>query len=423
MTPEHPELLGLQGRRLLMVAHANSAHTGRWARYFQDQQGMSVRVVSPTPDAIAGIETIHLPGPRRWYHRLKGLHLYLDYPRWRRLLAEFAPDIVHVHYPDGGGRNRFYFDSVSQKLITSTWGSEVTESPEFPLSDKHKAGVRAILDRSAVVTATTRFLAEATARYCAIGKPIHVIPFGVDCDLFQASSTPRPNNEIRLGFFKNLERKYGPEVLVEAFATIANQCPNARLTLAGKGDMTNVLRAQVAKLGLSDRVDFPGRLPHEQMVAAMQATDIFMMPSTCQESFGVAAIEASACEVPVVATRVGGVPEAVVDGDTGILVPAFDARALAEACMALIRDPARRAALGRRGRQFVLDNYQWHANAATMASVYRQLLAGEPVRTPRMILAGTSGFSADNELKPAARGSKGPQGLAPQGVSAEKYEG
>jgi glycosyltransferase involved in cell wall biosynthesis len=112
----------------------------------------------------------------------------------------------------------------------------------------------------------------------------------------------------------------------------------------------------------------------------MQATNIFVMPSTCQESFGVAAIEASACQVPVVATKVGGVPEAVVDGKTGVLVPPFDAGALAEACIGLIRDEGRRREMGRVGRQFVLDHYQWHENAARMGEVYRQLLARNPGR-------------------------------------------
>ena len=174
---------------------------------------------------------------------------------------------------------------------------------------------------------------------------------------------------------------------MEAFAKIAAACPEARLTLAGKGDMTDELHARVAELGLADKVDFPGRLPHEQMMAAMQATDIVVMPSTCQESFGVTAIEASACEVPVVATRVGGVPEAIVDGHTGILVPPFDVESLAMACISLIRDPERRSALGRAGRQFVLSHYQWQRNAATMASVYRQLLARQPVATPSIFTA------------------------------------
>lgn len=353
---------------------------------------MTVRVISPTPDPIAGIETVHFPGRPRWYHRLKGLHLYLDYPRWRRLITSFAPDVVHVHYPDGGGRNRFYFDIVADRLITSTWGSEVTESKEFPLSEKHKAGVRAILAKSAIVTATTRFLADATAPYCPPATPIEIIPFGVDCDVFKPADAPRPSDVVRLGFFKNLERKYGPEVLVEAFAKVVDACPEARLTLAGRGDQAEALRRRVADLKLTDKVDFPGRLPHPQMVAAMQGTDIFVMPSTCQESFGVAAIEASACEVPVIATKVGGVPEAVVDGQTGILVPPFDAQALVEACIAMIRDPERRKALGQAGRRFVLDHYQWKANAATMAAVYGKLLV-------RRRGAMMSSLPADKELR------------------------
>ena len=398
--------IDLTHRRLLMIAHSNSAHTGRWARYFQER-GMVVRVISPTPDLIDDIDTVRFPARRSWYHKLKGLHLYIDYFKWRRLIRAFAPDIVHVHYPDGGGRNRFYFKSVADRLITSTWGSEVTESPEFPLSEKHKAGVRTILAQSAVVTATTKFLAEVTARYCPKEKPIHIIPFGVDCEKFKPAIQSRAvfsseltdsqgpgwrqpgseTGEVRLGFFKNLERKYGPEVLIEAFAKIAVACPQARLTMAGKGDMAEELKGRVTQLGLSDKVIFPGRLPHEQMMAAMRATDIFVMPSTCQESFGVAAIEASACEVPVVATSVGGVPEAVEDGVTGVLVPAFDVDGLAAACIELIRDPAHRGRLGKAGRQFVLDHYQWHENAATMASVYSQLLARARIATPHMISA------------------------------------
>jgi glycosyltransferase involved in cell wall biosynthesis len=81
---------------------------------------------------------------------------------------------------------------------------------------------------------------------------------------------------------------------------------------------------------------------------------------------------------------VGGVPEAVVHGVTGLLVPPFDAGALAEACIALIRDEGRRRAMGRAGRQFVLDHYQWGENAARMGEVYRQLLAKDPGRRLRL---------------------------------------
>jgi hypothetical protein len=99
------------------------------------------------------------------------------------------------------------------------------------------------------------------------------------------------------------------------------------------------------------------------------------------------------------------VPEAVVDGVTGVLVPPADVNALAAACIALIRDPARREALGTAGRKFVLDNYQWEENAATMARVYVQLLAGGSVRTANMVVAADQRSSADSERPGGAAAS------------------
>src|SRR5947209_405242 len=80
----------LRGRRLLMLAHSNSAHTARWARYFQ-QRGMGVKVVSPVEDRIDAVDVVRFPAKRAWYHHLKGLHLYIDYPRWKALFREFRP--------------------------------------------------------------------------------------------------------------------------------------------------------------------------------------------------------------------------------------------------------------------------------------------------------------------------------------------
>jgi len=169
--------------------------------------------------------------------------------------------------------------------------------------------------------------------------------------------------------------------------------------MAGQGDEADALRAQAVELGVADRIEFPGRLPHERVVELLQSLDLAVTPSTCQESFGVAAIEASACELPVVATRVGGVSEAVLDGETGLLVPPGDPGALADACLELLADPERRQRMGQAGRRFVQSAYPWAAHAATMGVIYEQLLAGVPVQTPNMILAGR-----DAPALPARRG-------------------
>lgn len=377
----------LRGARLLMVAHTNSTHTQRWAHYFQSC-GMTVLIISPFKDPVPNVPVRTFPSRERWYHAIPRLHVYLDHREWRSIIGEFRPDLVHVHYPDGGLRNRLYYNDF-QRLVTSTWGSDVCESPEFPLPERHKQGVRDLLSRSHVVTATTRFLAKETAKFCPAGKPIHVIPFGVDCDRFRPPDDPRrPTNEIRLGFVKNLERKYGPEQLLAAMPAIVKHSPRVKLFMCGRGDMAQELHELVDRLHLREHVEFTGRIPHDRVIPLVQSLDVMVMPSTCQESFGVAAIEASACEIPVVATQVGGVPEAVVDGQTGLLVPPFDPDALARAIIGLIDDPQRRVQMGRAGRQFVLDNYPWLRNAAVMGSLYEQLLSNAPTpTTPQMMTA------------------------------------
>ena len=138
--------------------------------------------------------------------------------------------------------------------------------------------------------------------------------------------------------------------------------------------MAEELQEMVTRLGLLERVRFVGYVPHAQMPVFLESTDIFAVPSSASESFGVAALEASAMEVPVVATRSGGVPEVVVDGTTGILVKPRDASALAEALGALVEGAALRVQMGQAGRRDVLSRYRWEKNAARMAGLYEDLL-------------------------------------------------
>lgn len=135
------------------------------------------------------------------------------------------------------------------------------------------------------------------------------------------------------------------------------------------------LKEQTPDLGLTDDVAFVGHVPHEDMPKLMQDFEIFVMPSIHQsETFEVAAIQASACELPVITTSVGGVSEAVVDGKTGLLVPAKDPKALAHACIHLIEQPDRRLTLGKAGRRFVLDRFRMEKAGAKMNALYHSVL-------------------------------------------------
>jgi glycosyltransferase involved in cell wall biosynthesis len=137
--------------------------------------------------------------------------------------------------------------------------------------------------------------------------------------------------------------------------------------------MRTALQARVADLGLTDRVRFLGVMAHAEIAPLLGDLDIFAMPSR-REAWGVAAAEASAVGLPVVASRVGGIPEIVVDGETGLLVPAEDPDALAAALDKLLADPELCAQMGRAGRARIEAEYRWDACVDTMEAVYAGML-------------------------------------------------
>lgn len=365
----------IKGLRLLIVADSSTTHTHRWAHAFRDR-GAEVTVLSHVNDPVEGVRVVKFPGETQWYHKVPKARVLLDYGPFKKLIRQIDPQLVHFHFVSEGGR-AFYWDHVDVPMVASSWGQDVIfDNGPHPGAER---SLRKIFSRCRLVTATTHQLAEATAKYTSQGKPIYVIPFGVDLSRFPLKShdAARAGKPIKLGFVKHLLPKYGPDVMVEAFALIHRQRPDTRLVLAGRGTMKEQLEKRVAELGLSGAVEIVGRVPHEHVPALVRSFDLMVMPSVYEsETFGVAAIEASASGVPVVASRVGGVPEAVIDGKTGLLVPPRDVKALAEACVRMIDDEAMRREMGTAGRRFVERHYVWSQNCGLMEEVYRAALEG-----------------------------------------------
>ena len=367
--------------RVLMVAEAATSHTHKWAAYLVEQ-GYSVTVVSQSPGEISGARTIQFPPDGVWWSWLPRVRAgggwprwIAGWPQWRRILASVDPDIVHVHFIAGEARDCFYYRACP-RLVVSAYGSDVVFDRDAPPAARTVRRIRSLLRQAARVTATSHFLQAETRKFLPPRLPIRVLPFGVDCEQFKPAAAPDAvkAGEIVLGFVKTLSSAYGPDILLEAFASIHAQRPRTRLILAGCGPMDASLRARSAELGLGESVSFPGRVPHADVPRLMQRFDLFVMPSVVQESFGVAALEASACGVPVVASRVGGVAEVVIDGTTGVLVEPRDARALATACVTLIDRPLVRRSMATAGRRFVLARYDWQDTAAQMRTLYESLI-------------------------------------------------
>jgi glycosyltransferase involved in cell wall biosynthesis len=249
----------------------------------------------------------------------------------------------------------------------------VLEAPR--LSPLHHFLTRFALGRADQITATGLRLAQAATRYAPKGKPVTVVPYGVDLEVFK----PRPRlpgeEGVVIGAVARLSPEKGLRYLVDAFARIARNDQRVRLVLAGDGPDRRRLERMVERERLDERVRFLGEVPHERVPEVLAGIDVFAMPSTA-EGFGVAALEAAAMEVPVVATNVHGIPDVVADGETGLLVRPRDAGALAGALGRLVEDEALRRRLGQAGRAFVQAHYSWAENAAQMEELYRAALGG-----------------------------------------------
>ncbi len=228
---------------------------------------------------------------------------------------------------------------------------------------------RFALTRADLVSSTSEFMADHLRALNPVGMEVQHVPFGVDCQLFRpddARHEPDDRHRLCIGFVKSLKPIYGPDILVRAMAKVVEAAPGSRLVMVGDGPMRRALDRLVDELGLEAHVEFAGFVRHDRVPELLRGCDMFVNCSVVPESFGVAVLEASACGVPVVATRVGGVPEVCRDDETGLMVEAGDSDALARAIIRLAKDKALRERMGIAGRHFVLDNYAWRDSVRNM---------------------------------------------------------
>jgi glycosyltransferase involved in cell wall biosynthesis len=187
----------------------------------------------------------------------------------------------------------------------------------------------------------------------------------------EAPSAREPRDQTRFLAVGRLEEQKGFDVAVEAMALVAAQVPGAHLAIAGEGSRRPELTAAIERLGLSDAVQLLGR--REDVSELMREADVFVHTARW-EGFGLVLLEAMRAALPIVATRVGAIPEVVDDGVTGTLVPPDDPRALAAALVELAQRPSLRQERGRAGFARLRSQFSPDAMARDVAAVYDSLV-------------------------------------------------
>lgn len=206
-------------------------------------------------------------------------------------------------------------------------------------------------------------------------RGVTVIPNGIAPLPPGDRAVERPPGRPVVLFAGRLRTRKGVAVLVEAFSRLRREHPEATLVVAGDGEQRAALEAQVRALGLGGAVRFAGAQPRSAMPGWYAAADLFCLPSL-YEGFPLAILEAMAAGLPVVATAVSGIPEAVEDGVTGRLVPPEDATALARTLAELAADPEAARRMGEAGRSRV----EAELSIPRIAAAYLELWENSPER-------------------------------------------
>ncbi len=259
------------------------------------------------------------------------------------------------------------------RSIALTHGHEVWWAKVPPFSIL----IRVIASSLDVIGYLTRYTKEEISkgvRKRDYEKLIQIAP-GIDLEHFAQVNTKPQKSQLRsqLGLdgkqviisVGRLVHRKGQDRLIEAIALLRTEFPEAHLLLVGEGPHRDHLEAIARRKDVLNAVTFVGRVQLEQLPLYLSIAEIFAMPSRDRlaglevEGLGIVYLEASGCGLPVIVGRSGGAPDAVIDGETGILVDGKDVDSIVNACAQLLRDPARARAMGMKGREWVTSQWSW----------------------------------------------------------------
>lgn len=329
--------------------------------------------------ATAGLRVVTVPALTREVRPLTDLRALLALTQ---LLRRETPDLVHVHTSKAGFLGRLATRLAGRRpVVYSPKGSFLAgyfSRGTTRMLARLDAWAARFTDR--IICCTTREVAEYLAAGIGRAEQYVVIPNGLDTEAYALRAAPPERTLATLALpagsrpllcAGRLVPVKGLTTLLRAWPSVLKDEPRAILLLAGEGPDEQPLRAQAAALGLAGSVRFLGF--REDIPSLLACAEALLLPSL-NEGFGMALLEAMAMGKPVVASAVGGVPELVLDGRTGLLVPPADPGALATAIRRLVEDPRAARQMGEAGRERARMSFSREAFLKGHRELYGELL-------------------------------------------------
>lgn len=289
----------------------------------------------------------------------------------KKIIKQFKPDVLHAHYATSYG----LIGALSgfKPFVLSVWGSDVYNFPKK--SKLHKKLFQYNLKKANVILSTSNVMKEEIKLYT--NKEIIVTPFGVNTDVFKPQViVDKPKDEFYIGTIKPIEEKYGIIHIIEAAEILIKKYSTKKIKfyLIGASNNFEYYKKIISSKALDSYFIFTGRIPFSEVQYYHNLLDVFLNISIDDsESFGVAVVEAMACEKQIIVSDVKGLLEVVNNGEFAKIVPKQNSVELANA-IELLFDKDLNKIMGIEARKHVLKNYSWKVNLEQMIEIYNNII-------------------------------------------------
>lgn len=293
-----------------------------------------------------------------------------------RILRRYQYDLIHAHWliPQGLiAVVAIFLTSRRIPVLCTSHGGDL-----YGLKGRLLTRLKNwIITNSKALSVVSRSMREEVKRLVADHEKVHVIPMGTDLKSRFVPPETRQNKGSLLFVGRFVEKK-GLCYLIDALPLILKKHPQASLRIAGDGPEKRILQTQCAKLRVSDRVRFLGAIKNEFLPALYQESNVVVFPSIIakdgdREGFGLVLVEAMGCECATVVTDLPAMKDIIIDGKTGFVVPQKNVQKLAEKIISLLDDPEAGRWVGKEGRRFVVERYDWDEIAKQYAALIESI--------------------------------------------------
>jgi glycosyltransferase involved in cell wall biosynthesis len=298
-------------------------------------------------------------------------------------VIKYNSDLVHAYWVVPAGLIGLIVGKLTRiPVVATAAGSDLTSAPKSRLPRLLTSLTLKNLDRVLPVSTPMKKIAMELGSPGDRATVIHG-PVGIDTgDLKKAVQQPLTENyERSLVYVGNLTAPKRAETIIRALQKVTEMDAECRLIIIGEGNLRPSLEALADELGLKEQVHFCGALPHEEVLEMLQGADVFVHCSD-HEGLGMAIMEAMGAGLPVVASRVGGVPDLVREGETGFMIPPDDVEKYAEKILILLHNDQLRQELGSNARHFAEKHLNKQTILAQLETVYGEILTSTRKKGP-----------------------------------------